>query len=169
MPLTPIRPEERTPDNNLLPEAKNKVYEEIRTYLTRLGFINYSDIAKQLGINRTTARSFVDEIVQEMREQDMDDKIVRIQWLHSKLQLLRENPEAFAVQNEVHNIALQLALYKEIDKLRDSNPMEKEKGRDISQYFDLSIWGAMKPKTWKLIEGYKDQSAMSVLNPLPDE
>lgn len=54
--LSLIKSEERAPDGNLLPEARKRVIQSIQTYLPKVGHLNISEMAQQLGLSRSTTK-----------------------------------------------------------------------------------------------------------------
>jgi len=94
--LSLIKSEERTPDGNLLPEVRERVIQSIQTYLSKVGYLNISEMAQQLGLSRATTKKLTDEIIAKWRTEIENQIIVQTKWHLEMVKDMGENPETFS-------------------------------------------------------------------------
>ncbi len=110
--LSLIKPEERMPDGNLLPDVREQVIASIQAYLRKVGYLNISEIAQQLGLSRVTTKKLTDEIIAKWRT-EMDNQII------VQMEMIRdmgEDPDSFS-EDKRALMRLKSAFLSKIDTL----------------------------------------------------
>jgi len=94
--LSLIKPEERTPDGNLLPDVRERVITSIQTYLRKCGYLNISEIAQKLGLSRQTTKKLTDEILAIWRMEIENQIIVQLKRHREIVRDIDEDPDSFS-------------------------------------------------------------------------
>lgn len=114
--LSLIKSEERTADGNLLPDARERVIKSIQTYLRKVGYLNISEIAQQLGLSRHTTKKLTDEIVAKWRMEIENQIVVQVKWNREMIRDIDEDSDSFS-KKKIALIKLKLALLSKINTL----------------------------------------------------
>ncbi len=122
--VTKIGKNDRTPDGNLLPEAKDKVKNMIEEYIREAGRVNVSELSRYLALSRPTVRTIVDELLGEWRADIEDQAVVAHKWCESVVKEIDAQPENFD-KDTIARIRLKMSLF---DKMRVMRRMLKKGG-----------------------------------------
>jgi len=132
-----VKPEDRTGDGNLLPEARERVLNSIRNYLKRTGYLNASDLAAKLHLSRQTTMKLAKEVIEEWRQDEVDQTVVQIQWYKLVLKEINRDSESFSTK-KIEIIKLKSMILGKINELRRMSLKESEPKRDL---VNLSLIG----------------------------
>jgi uncharacterized protein YacL (UPF0231 family) len=132
-----VKPEDRTGDGNLLPEARERALNSVRSYLKRTGYLNVSDLAAKLHLSRQTTMRMAKEVIEEWREDEVDQTMIQIKWYESVLKKINRDPETFSTK-EIEIVRLKSMILGKINELRRMSLKENEPKRDL---VNLSLIG----------------------------
>lgn len=114
--LSLVKTEERTPDGNLLPETRERVYRSIQKYLCQAGYLNVTEISARLGLSRQTTKKFVDEILSKWRAEQENQTIIQLKWNQEIIKDIDKNPETFS-KEKIARIKLKSSLLSRVNTL----------------------------------------------------
>lgn len=155
-----VKDEERTPDKNLTEEGRERVKRDIQKVIFRMGgVLNYSLIANVLGLNRTTVKDLVKEIVNEWRE-NVEDRIILKAMYFEDLAVQRiENPEIFNDDKrlEIADVAFLLNKVDYFSGLVNDNKLSKEEEKNLTNFIKAWAWVNLNPRTKNELEKIRNQ------------
>ncbi|MFH1235634.1 MAG: hypothetical protein V1685_01705 [Parcubacteria group bacterium] len=114
--LSLIKPEERTPDGNLLPEARARIIHNLKTYLQQTGVLNVSELSLQLGLARQTTRRLVDEVARAWQDELRYQFMAQTKWYQEVFRDTQEHPDAFS-KDKIALVKLQSSLLSKVNSL----------------------------------------------------
>src|SRR5579872_3976301 len=125
--ISPVNAADRSPDGNLLPEAKERVLEQIESYLSKGTSANVQKIATRLAVSWQTAHDLVDEAINRLNIRPGKRTYLAIQmaYLDDVMWRLDEHREEYGIKNEWDIMVYKLALMREQDRIMFALEPEK--------------------------------------------
>ena len=114
--LSLVTSAERTPDGNLLPGARSRVLQELKTFLQHTGYLNVSEISSALGLSRQTTRRLVEEIARAWQDELRFQFMAQTKWYQEVFRDIQEHPETFS-KEKIALIQLQSSLLSKVKSL----------------------------------------------------
>ncbi|MEN6511778.1 MAG: hypothetical protein ABFD00_08100 [Chloroherpetonaceae bacterium] len=87
---------ERTGDGNIKPEARERIINVLKNYLSNAGHANICEISLNLGLSRQTVKNLIDEILIDWHQEIQEESIVQSKWMESVLKDIDQNPTSFS-------------------------------------------------------------------------
>jgi hypothetical protein len=159
--LTIIKDDERNPDGSILPEARNRIKQELDTYIKKMGFVDYRELSSKLGVTRITLVKLIEELVDEWSGKDEVEIALQIKWYEGILKDIETNPETFTPQR-VALIAMKAGL---IDRINLLKKMIKPGVYEDVDKINFNVFGAIKPKTLEALINRKSNQDSSEATP----
>ncbi len=87
---------ERTGDGNLKPEARERIINVLKEYLSNAGHANICEISLDLGLSRQTVKNLIGEILIDWHQEIQEESLVQSKWMESVLKDIDQNPMSFS-------------------------------------------------------------------------
>jgi len=108
---------ERTGDGNIKPEARERIINVLKEYLSNAGHANISEISLNLGLSRQTVKNLIDEILIDWHQEIQEGSLVQSKWIESVLKEIDLNPCSFSKQ-EIAVVNLKASLLSKLNALQ---------------------------------------------------
>lgn len=112
-----VKNDERTGDGNIKLEARERIVNILKEYLSNAGHANISEIALNLGLSRQTVKNLIDEILIDWHQEIQEESIVQSKWMESILKDIDQNPASFS-KEKIMVVNLKASLLGKLNALQ---------------------------------------------------
>lgn len=155
--LLKIEDSDKNENGNLTIVAKDRIKEELDVYIKKMGTMNYYRMAKQLGLNRITVISLVNELIDDWTKSGDMEIALQAEWYKQIIEDVELHPEFFTPQRVVL-IAFKAGI---IDRLNSLNRILKPGAYEDDEKINFNFFGQIKPKTLAALAARKNNQGSS--------
>ncbi len=138
-----VQQEDRMPDGNILPEARERIIEALSDKILADGDLSPYRLARRMGVQPSTAKLLIQEAVLRWRTTHENEIAFQKEWIRKKITAVM-NAEATDAFDDGLKMRTILALFKELNALFALAPEDNEPQPETRKFV---VWGKLSRKS----------------------